>query len=512
MSVNFNTTKKGTYSFLFLILFSLLFSSVSEARTFYVDDDAGEEGDGSESAPFKRIQDAVDEAEDGDKIFVHTGSYRESVFINKSLEIEGEKAEKSILEPGEGWGFVISGKGVVLKNFKIQNFSKGILLQGGSEDVRFEKVFIFNNTVGVLLNSTRNITIKNSVISLNKEGVKVQEGCENLRIVLCVISSNTLYGINLTTDAEAEIEASHNYWGEPTGPYHAELNPKGEGNRVSDGVIFRPWYEDREMSSLRFLNEKEAQEKDRSFILFFIFAFLLTFFLLAFVVWLPEPYCRKIRKWFVKTFELESLSERDRYIIHFSLYFLGLIVVVFVVDLAAVSLYENSTSLYPLQRIETVLIGEIQQHLLGIDVYYRDITLYYNENQEFLGYTLSQREKIGGVSFKITATCSGFHETVFLSVLILGFYGVELKKKLKWAGIFAVVIFIENLIRIIILFPYYLIYGRDKGEMLHYYWWNYYQYVFIMTLFMLWFYFVAWKDVDRKLEELEKKEKNKASI
>jgi hypothetical protein len=37
------------------------------------------------------------------------------------------------------------------------------------------------------------------------------------------------------------VDARHNWWGDPTGPYHATKNPGGHGKGVTDGVLFFPW-------------------------------------------------------------------------------------------------------------------------------------------------------------------------------------------------------------------------------------------------------------------------------
>jgi hypothetical protein len=39
----------------------------------------------------------------------------------------------------------------------------------------------------------------------------------------------------------ADINARYNWWGDPTGPYHPELNPSGEGDKISNYVDFEPW-------------------------------------------------------------------------------------------------------------------------------------------------------------------------------------------------------------------------------------------------------------------------------
>jgi nitrous oxidase accessory protein NosD len=57
------------------------------------------------------------------------------------------------------------------------------------------------------------------------------------------IYSNTQYGVYRTAggDLTGVLDACYNWWGDPTGPYHPELNPSGEGDAISDNVKFEPW-------------------------------------------------------------------------------------------------------------------------------------------------------------------------------------------------------------------------------------------------------------------------------
>jgi len=496
--------------FLALALFPALLASADGGELLSVDDDAGDGGDGSQEHPFNRIQDAVDEAEAEATIYVHSGSYPEEIVITKPLTLVGESKRRTIIHGDESIAITVTSSNVTLRSFTVKRGSTGLYLLPETENTTLHDFSFLSNDIGIHVNGSRNVTITNSTISFNHVGVLVENGASGIQIRHSTIATNEDYGINASANNGIEVEASFCFWGEKTGPYHETENTLGKGDIVTGSVVFRPWYESEEMLQTRVLNEESDEDAGVSFGLFVIvFLLVLVLALLVFVVWLPQPYVDSAWLWVVKTFELEKMSERDRFIIHFSLYFLALIVMVFIADLAAISVYEESNSLEPLQRLETKLVAEFQKEVMGIDVWYNGTVLFYDEDQEFWGHTLTEREKVGGVSFEVSATCSGFHETVFLSVLILGFYGVPMKKKLKWAGIFAVVIFIENLFRMIILFPYYLIYGKDKGELLHYNWWHHYQYVFIMALFMLWFYFVAWKDIDEQLDKLEgKDEKN----
>jgi len=488
-------------------LLLMLLPPGGKGETLYVDDDAGSGGDGSSDRPFSTIQEAVDEARDGDTIRVYEGEYYENVMIDRPLEVIGNASLNTTIQVGDGTGVTVDVDEVSLLHLAIENGEVGVVVLPGTVTATLENLSLAGNDIGIHLNSSTNVTITGSTISRNAVGILAENGATNTLVRRSVIAGNTEHGIDASSNEELELDASRCFWGHRTGPHHEQNNTAGAGDNVTDLVIIRPWYEEEEMRTLRVLNEDDDDSGVSSGLILLAVLLVVVLVLIVFVVLLPKRRFDAAWGWVVKTFELEDMSERDRFIIHFALYFLGLIVLVFLADLAAVSIYENSNSLEPLQRLETKLVAGFQNETMGIDVRYNGTVLFYDEDQEFWGHTLSEREKIGGVSFEVSATCSGFHETVFLSVLILGFYGVPMKKKLKWAGIFAVVIFVENLFRMIILFPYYLIYGRDEGELLHYNWWHHYQYIFIMALFMLWFYFVAWKDIDKELDRLDEAEK-----
>lgn len=42
-------------------------------------------------------------------------------------------------------------------------------------------------------------------------------------------------------DSDDVLMATHNYWGDPSGPYHPGANPVGLGSEISDNVAYGPW-------------------------------------------------------------------------------------------------------------------------------------------------------------------------------------------------------------------------------------------------------------------------------
>ena len=62
----------------------------------------------------------------------------------------------------------------------------------------------------------------------------------NVNIVNSTLYDNTNFGI-FNNSSSPVVIATNNWWGHPTGPYHATLNPDGQGDAVSDFVEFDPW-------------------------------------------------------------------------------------------------------------------------------------------------------------------------------------------------------------------------------------------------------------------------------
>ena len=138
---------------------------------------------------------------------------------------------------------------------------------------------------------------------------------------------------------------------------------------------------------------------------------------------------------------------------------------------------ENSLLLY--QKFLTWVIYVVES-AFGIGVYIR------GEHGTVLSYD-------DMIDMEIVAECTGLHETVFLSLLIICFRGVKPIVRAKWAIYAIIFIFIENLIRIISGYPLIHIFGFSNWDKFHYFWWHTGQYALIMAIFVLWVMVVAGK-------------------
>ena len=138
---------------------------------------------------------------------------------------------------------------------------------------------------------------------------------------------------------------------------------------------------------------------------------------------------------------------------------------------------ENSLLLY--QKFLTWVIYVVES-AFGIGVYIR------GEHGTVLSYD-------DMIDMEIVAECTGLHETVFLSLLIICFRGVKPIVRAKWAIYAIIFIFIENLIRMISGYPLIHIFGFSTWDKFHYFWWHTGQYALIMAIFVLWVMVVAGK-------------------
>ena len=104
----------------------------------------------------------------------------------------------------------------------IRNGNYGVYAVGPNSLPSISKSYIQNNGVGVYCTINANPMIGGSTGNANS------------------FSGNTTYAVQNTTSS-FNVNALYNWWGDPSGPYHASLNPGGLGDDVSNYVDFIPW-------------------------------------------------------------------------------------------------------------------------------------------------------------------------------------------------------------------------------------------------------------------------------
>jgi parallel beta-helix repeat protein len=152
---------------------------------------------------YSRIQDAIDNASDGDTIFVYEYSspYSEHVIIPRSITLTGENKTTTIID-GNGNGTVVllnkSSSFVTIQGFTITHGFYGVIIESNNNTV-FRNT-ISNNEYGVYLNyprSNHNTIAENIIASNYREGIEVNQDSHNNTILRNTIASNINSGITL---------------------------------------------------------------------------------------------------------------------------------------------------------------------------------------------------------------------------------------------------------------------------------------------------------------------------
>jgi parallel beta-helix repeat protein len=169
--------------------------NVSAATTWYVDDVAGS-GSGNPAEDFTSIQDAVDAASSGDTVYVYAGTYNEQVTIEKTLTLEGENKDTTIVQgPAGGSGIWLkSVTGVTVKNFHVKGARWNIKVESSSGNIITNNKASDSSWFGIfLIYSSNNEIIKNTVTG-NSYGMYLRFSSNNNLLKENTATGNS-YGI-----------------------------------------------------------------------------------------------------------------------------------------------------------------------------------------------------------------------------------------------------------------------------------------------------------------------------
>ncbi len=222
----------------------------------YINQEEGDDdnGDGTQSHPYKTIAKGLEVSENRDKIFIYGGTYSENISIEKGVNIEGISKESVVLIPEytDRPSITISAENVNIKNLTIEGtFSNNHGIKIISSNALIDNVIIdgFKSSIssGIYLTSNTYTTIENCIIINNTRGIRIGEiPGARLLIYKSDIKYNT-YGIWVEDDgilnagrgtdsspgenniAENQyygiynnsfhiIYAQNNWWGDPDGP------------------------------------------------------------------------------------------------------------------------------------------------------------------------------------------------------------------------------------------------------------------------------------------------------
>ena len=124
------------------------------------------------------IQDLINNASDGDTIYIPSGIYYENIIINKTISLVGEDKVTTIIDGGEN-GTVIKihlAVKVNISGFTIRNGNFGInIINRYSGYNTIAENIISNNTKGICIDGASYNTIKCNIISNNGIGIYLSD-------------------------------------------------------------------------------------------------------------------------------------------------------------------------------------------------------------------------------------------------------------------------------------------------------------------------------------------------
>ena len=205
---------------------------------FYVDDDYDSSTPGWHDDHFDKIQDAIDNAAEGDRIIVYAGTYSEHLIINKtSLNVFGEDRDTTIVSGGGSGNVVtISSPSVDFSTFTIKSSGGGAdnaVLKINSGSAIITDNLIYNGQHGISISNCDNNKIYyNTIRNNNGDGIRLNHSDSN-EISLNTVTDNS-NGIFLYDSSNNIIE---NYAVQDNSENGIFLNETSNDNTISNTDI-----------------------------------------------------------------------------------------------------------------------------------------------------------------------------------------------------------------------------------------------------------------------------------
>ena len=222
---------------------------------------------GSGQGNYSIIQDAIDDASDGDTVFVFSGLYKEgNIEIEKSINLIGEDKNTTIIDGSENISVIyILSENVKVEKFTIKNFNKSGINTFSNNAIINENIFtnidtgivaqddyhiitnnIFNSRLfGIFLQWSNESNVNNNIITDANVGIQLLFA--NRNTISGNIIKNNSAGILMYTDSNGNEILNNIISDNLVGIYTIGANDtiisgntikdNGEGHEISAGIF-----------------------------------------------------------------------------------------------------------------------------------------------------------------------------------------------------------------------------------------------------------------------------------
>ena len=246
-----------------------LTTTIIPPPTFMVDDDFNATIPGFGILNFNVIQDAIDAVSvNGTNILIAEGEYYENLAVNKSIDLIGNGSEVVLIR-GDGndtvisitadqvnvsgirvngggngtehSGMLITSSNVTISNVTVRDCYVAIFINGSSS-CEIADSLLYWNAIGIQCVAATDITVTNNTVRENGEnGMEIHSVNSMMEVHGNSITDNGMFGIYCSGNETGTLDATLNFWGHASGPYHPTENPLGSGDTITDNIDFTPW-------------------------------------------------------------------------------------------------------------------------------------------------------------------------------------------------------------------------------------------------------------------------------